>query len=38
MDATPKDPDISKIIAVETEDEAENKPTDVDGGNKMIIY
>ena len=33
-----KDPDISKIIAVEAEDEAENKPTDVDGGNKMISY
>lgn len=33
-----KDPGISKIIAVETEEEAENRPTDVDGGNKMISY
>jgi hypothetical protein len=32
-----KDPDISKIIAVETEDEAGNKPTDVNGGNKMLV-
>ena len=38
MDVTPKDPDIYKIIAVEAEEEAENKPTDVDGGNKMISY